>query len=87
MEKQTKSIGVYKSMVCGGLALVGGMAYLYMNRLKTKKGSCTRFTKEAIVKVLKDFQKEFYAVNRDIRITISLYLNRMQQMHRGQRIP
>jgi hypothetical protein len=65
-------------MVCGGLALVGGMAYLYLNKIRNSKVKKSQYKRETIIKVLKDFQKEFYSVNRDIRITISLYLNRIQ---------
>lgn len=29
--------GLFKSAICGGLAMVGGLTYLYVNRLKKAK--------------------------------------------------
>jgi hypothetical protein len=64
-------------MLCGGLALLGGLSYLYINKFKNGNKSKLIYSKEKIIQVLKDFQKEFYSINRDIRIAISVYMNRI----------
>lgn len=71
---ESKSSNKYPFILCTA-ALASGVSYLYYKLYYNKPKNYEKYSKEKVIKVLKRFQKEFYSINREIRIAASVLIS------------
>lgn len=68
MERKLNGAVIGKSLLCGGVALVTGLSYIYASKFRSNKKGRNVYSREQIIRTLRDLRKEFQPIFREIRL-------------------